>query len=270
MSNTAGPWSKEDKAFIQKQAGHMPPDEIAAKIKKNPDTVKRYMTKNGLMKYYGSKESVATESLSRIEDSQHWPILVSQFTYEELESFKYHWKNMIKQFKDDVFHTEEIQIIDVITLQILMERNLTKNQTVANKILEIEKEIIRLKKITPIDFAAIGNLEKELAGWYASVDALSKEHLAFLKEKNALFTKLKATRETRIKDVESNKTTLTGWFKELLMNPQKRTDLGIMMEKMRLATQVEYERLSEYHKFADGEVDQMILNAETVKDEIQK
>lgn len=269
MSNTkgqrAGPWSKADKAYIQKHAGRISPEDIAKNLKRNPEAVKNYMAKSGLLKYYNEKETEITESLSRIEDSQHWPILVSQFSFQELESFKYHWRNMIKQFKDDVYHTEEIQIIDVIVLQILMERNLTKTQKADSKIKEIEAKISQLKKQQPINVDEIMNLEKEMAGWYASSDSLSKEHIGFLKEKNALFTKLKATRETRIGNVDSAKTSLTGWFKLLLSDPQKRIDLGIMMEKMRLATQVEYERLSEYHTYEDGTVDQMVLNAETVK-----
>jgi 5-hydroxyisourate hydrolase-like protein (transthyretin family) len=260
----AGPWSKEDKAYIQKQAGRMLPDKIAENLRRNVDAVKGYMAKHGLLKYYNEKDVQVTENLSRIEDSQHWPILVSQFSYEELQSFKYHWRNMVKQFRDDILHTEELQIIDVIKLQLLIDRRLTETQKISQKISEIEAEIIKLKKAVPIDATKINDCEHELASWYASIEALSKDHVILLKEKQALFTKLKGTREQRIKEIESSKSTLTGWIKLLLTDPQKRVDLGIHMEKMRLATEVEYERLSEYHTFEDGTVDQMILNAETV------
>lgn len=261
----AGPWSREDKAFIQKQAGKMSPDDIAKHLKRNPEAVKNYMGKNGLMKYYPKKETIAIDSLSRIEDSHHWPSLCQKFSPAELETFQYHWKNMVKQFKDDIFHTEELQIIDMITLEILVNRKLSDSEKIKNKIAELEKEIIKEKKKSPIDPDVIANIERELAGWYASTEAITKDYIVLLKEKQAILQKLKATREQRVKDIDSFKTSFTGWIKALLENNQLRIDLGINMEKMRLATQVEYERLSEYHKFEDGEVDQMILNCDNVK-----
>ena len=41
---------------------------------------------------------------------------------QELETFSFHWGKLWAQFGDDVFHTEEIQIIDAIKLQLLMNR----------------------------------------------------------------------------------------------------------------------------------------------------
>ena len=42
-------------------------------------------------------------------------------------------------------------------------------------------------------------------------------------------------------------------------------DRGLDMEKMRLATEAEKERLSEYIKYEDGQVDQPFLSSDTVK-----
>ena len=41
---------------------------------------------------------------------------------------------MWAQFKDDVFHTEEIQIVDTIKLEILMNRILTSQQENMNQV----------------------------------------------------------------------------------------------------------------------------------------
>lgn len=261
----AGPWSKDDKSFIHKQAGKISPDEIAKHLKRNPDSVKTYMGKQGLLKYYNKSDNVILDNVSRIDESHHWPILCQKFSPAELESFKYHWKNMVKQFKDDIWHTEELQIIDVITLEILIDRKLIDSQKIKEKIEYIEKEIIKEKKKQPIDPEVIGDYQKELAGWYASVDSVTKDYTILLKEKQNLLQKLKATREQRIKDLDSSKTNLVGWIKSLLEDNQLRIDLGLKIEKMRLATNVEYERLSEFHKYEDGEVDQMVLNADNVK-----
>jgi hypothetical protein len=87
-----------------------------------------------------------------------------------------------------------------------------------------------------------------------------------LKEKNTILEKMKATRDARIKHIESGKHSFVGWMRQLLDNPERRLAVGRDMEKMRLATQVEFERLSDYHEYEDGEVDQPLLTPERVLD----
>jgi hypothetical protein len=41
---------------------------------------------------------------------------------------------------------------------------------------------------------------------------------------------------------------------------------GIEMEKMRVAMKKEEERLSSFHKYEDGTIDQPLLSPDTVKD----
>ena len=76
---------------------------------------------------------------------------------------------------------------------------------------------------------------------------------------------LKATREQRIKRLEDSKQTFIGWVRNLMSNPQTRSELGTEMEKMRLAVNKEQERLSEYHKYEDSLVDQPFLTPDTTK-----
>ena len=76
---------------------------------------------------------------------------------------------------------------------------------------------------------------------------------------------LKATREQRIKRLEDSKRTFFGWMQQVMRDGDFRTQLGIDMEKMSLAAQKEYERLSEYHEYEDGGVDQPIITPENVK-----
>ena len=258
--NLAGAISDDDKKFIKDNAGKFSPEEIAKHIRRNPRTIKKYMITTGLMKYY-PKASVK-EEVAEIQNSQYWPILVNQFSSKELKSFRYHWANIVKQFKDDILHTEELQIIDVVKLQLMMDRLLEQQESIKSKIEQIDKEIIAAKKANEDD--KVSNLQRELAGYYAATQASSKEFNDLLKQKQAMFKDLKATREQRIKQIENNKQTLIGWIKSLLTDVQFRIDLGIRMEKERLAADVEYERLSEYYTYADNMVDQPILNFETV------
>ena len=78
---------------------------------------------------------------------------------------------------------------------------------------------------------------------------------------------MKATREQRIKRLEDSKQTFIGWVRNLMSNPDVRQELGVEMEKMRLAMENEAERLSEYHKYEDGTIDQPFLTPDSVKDD---
>ena len=50
-----------------------------------------------------------------------------------------------------------------------------------------------------------------------------------------------------------------------MTNPEIRQELGIEMEKMRMAMNKEAERLSEYHTYEDKIVDQPFLTPDSVK-----
>ena len=77
---------------------------------------------------------------------------------------------------------------------------------------------------------------------------------------------LKATREQRIKRLEDSKQTFIGWVTDLMVSPEKRHELGIEMEKMRLAMDKERETLSEWHQYEDKVIDQPFLTPDSVKE----
>ena len=63
-----------------------------------------------------------------IRETEQWPVLKGQFSKEEQEMFIYHWKEIIAQFRDDVPHTEKMQISDLIKVDIIMNRLLTQER----------------------------------------------------------------------------------------------------------------------------------------------
>jgi hypothetical protein len=264
MSNQkAGPWSSKDKQFVSDQAGKLTPEEIAKKLRRNPKAVKDYMTKNGLMKYYFKKD-LEQDELQNIRKSRYWDLLKQEFTPEELDFFEFQWKEIIKQFRDDILHTEELQIIDAIKLEIMMNRSQIKAKQADDLINDLRKRIEEEQQKPNPDDKRIEDLGRTMANCFAGMEALNKEFTNLLKEKNNSLQKLKATRESRVNLTETSKETLVGWVKKLYTDPQTRYKIGIEMEKKRIATQVEYQRLSEYHTYDDGMVDQPILSADTV------
>ena len=76
---------------------------------------------------------------------------------------------------------------------------------------------------------------------------------------------LKGTREQRIKAIEDSKTTFASLIKKIIMDGDFRKTAGVEMEKMRLAMDVERDRLSKAHTYEDGITDQPFLVPETVE-----
>ena len=78
---------------------------------------------------------------------------------------------------------------------------------------------------------------------------------------------LKGTREQRIKAIEDSKQTFGSLVKQIATDSEFRKKMGIDMEKMRLAMEAEKVRLSEYHTYEGGGLDQPFLTPETVKED---
>ena len=183
--------------------------------------------------------------------------------------FQFHFKKMWSQFKDDVFHTEEMQIIDTIKLEILMNRILksqheNQQEIMANERI-VQNEKARDKDQRDVDL--IMNIERQIAILRASQETLSKDYKDLQARKATMLKDLKGTREQRIKAIEDSKMTFASLVKKLATDPQYRNDVGVEMEKMRLAMEIEKERLSDYVQYEDGIVDQPFLTPETLKEQ---
>jgi hypothetical protein len=88
-----------------------------------------------------------------------------------------------------------------------------------------------------------------------------------LSKKEGILKSMKATRDSRVKVAENSRQNFTMWLRQIIEDKDTRKELGLYLEKMRIATEFEIRRLSEYHKYADGALDQPLLNAETANHE---
>ena len=256
-----GRLSKEEKRTITRLADSLTVEDIAKKLDRSFDAVDDFVKSE--LKIGLSKQEYAAYSL---EDRPYWKDLKSQFTDDELELFKYHWSKIISQFKDDVFPTEEIQVVDVIKLEILMNRCLTGNKSNIEQINlyehMIQDERSRDKDQQDIDY--IINLERQVASLRASQESLNKDYRELQAKKGAMLKEMKGTREQRIKRLEDSKQSFVSWVAAMVQDPDTMKKYGIEMEKMRMAMNKEGERLSALHKYEDGTVDQPFLTPDTV------
>ena len=256
-----GRLSKQEKRTITNLIESMTVEDIAKKLDRSFDAINDYVKSE--LKVGLTKQEFAAYSL---EDRPYWKELKSQFTDDELELFKYHWSRIISQFKDDVFPTEEIQVVDVIKLEILMNRCLKGNKSNIEQINTyehmIQDERSRDKDQQDVDY--IINLERQVASLRASQESLNRDYRELQAKKGAMLKEMKGTREQRIKRLEDSKQSFVSWVASMMQNPDIMKKYGIEMEKMRLAMNKEGDRLSALHKYEDGTVDQPFLTPDTV------
>ena len=261
-----GRFTKTEQEFIRNNHREMSNLEIATHLDRDPISIQSYIKEKIGNNTLDDRE---IEALHDLQSRPFWKDLEKQFSEEELQSLLYHWSRIITQFRDDVLPTEELQIIDAIKLEILMNRALIGQQTNMRSIGEYE-ELVTVEKSKSLevqDKDYIYNLERQIAVCRAAQDSLTREYKDLQTKKASMLKDLKATREQRIKRLEDSKQTFIGWVRNLMSNPETRQQLGTDMEKMRLAMEAEKKRLSEYHKYEDGNIDQPFLTPDTVKDD---
>lgn len=257
-----GRLSREDWDYIRAHIDSLSPEKIAENLHRDVKSVEQYLKKAGLSIH--KHQAFAVQAEYDIKSRPYWKELKLQFSEEELELFLYHWKQIVAQFRKDVLATEELQIVDTIKLEVLMNRALREQQETILRVKALEAEV-DARQARGEDPEAVFNLERQVASLRAAKESLSREFKDLQTKKAGLYKDLKATREQRIEKLESDKQTLSSLVNKILRDPDFYEQEGKALERMRMAMEAEKERLSDYHKYDDGTLDQPFLTPETVK-----
>jgi len=269
VENKNGRWSKEDEKFMAENYKLLTIQDIATQLKRNPITVEKYIRE----RFNGGKDiivEVKQKDSYDITNSPVWVIIKTQFSQEEQEYFLFLYSQVMHQFKYDVLPTERMQVIEVCRLDILIARALTKMNEIKHRVEEMSKQIDLEKSVGDLekeDMMRIQQLDMNRISSETAHVNYSKDYKELLDRRNNLFKEIKGTREQRIKRIEESKETIGTMLAALIDNHQMRRDLGIQLEKFRLGVKIEYERLSEYHTYLDGKVEQPFLNSDNIKED---
>lgn len=253
--------SKEEERYIERSYKDLTVEDIASHLDRDVESVSSFIKRK-----YRANITLEEEAAFSLEDRPYWYELQSQFTNEELELFKYHWSRIIAQFSNDVFPTEELQVIDVIKLEILMNRCLKSNKDNIQTLDTYDKMLLdeRSRDKDQQDTDYILNLERQIATLRAAQESLNKDYRELQAKKASMLREMKGTREQRIKRLEDSKQSFTSWVAQMMQDPEILKQYGLEMEKMRMAMNNERNRLSQYHQYEDGQIDQPFLTPDTV------
>lgn len=216
----------------------------------------------------GIHKKTVTNSLDGQEFSlrgrAYFSELTKQFTDSELDLFEYHWNRIISQFSGDVLPTEETQILDVIKLEIIMNRNAVQQKVLLEQMRVTDSEITGVRHSANASPDLILALETQLAALASGHGAIVKEYRELQEKKDKMLKSIRGDRAERV-SAATGRMNFVSLIKELVGNPDLRKKIGLEMEKRRLAMQKAKKELSEYHTFVDGTVDQPLLTVETLK-----
>jgi hypothetical protein len=254
-----GPLSEADKKYIADYHLVKTPKAIATALNRDHISIKKYIKTK-----FGGVHQQSDTAHNTLKGSPIWDEIQSQFSDEEIKLFTYHYTRFITQFRDDVLPTEELQVVDLAKFEILMNRILTEEQNFNIKIQEMEQTLESLLQDKQTNRDEIMKLESKISIMRGGIGNNKKSYLELAAKKDNILKGLKATRESRIKHTESGKNNFGSWMRNLIDDKSRRDEVGEYIEKMRLATNVQYEKLSELHQYIDGQIDQPLLTPENV------
>ena len=269
MPKKRGKLSEEEMEFIREKVSSMTLEQIASALNRNVEPIHKYCAINKLT-YEGMSEEIYDDTIlkTRLESRPYWKEVKLQFSNDELEYFSITWVRILKQFREDILYTEELQVKQWITLEILSNRVLRDRK---HAIEQVERVGIELKKAYDVpdearDNIRIAALEMEVARIRASLGAFISEHAKLLSKIDEIQKALKMARADRIRKVEDAKSNWAGLIKAM-EDEQIRDRVGQDAAVMHMAKNAARERLAANREFDDGTVDQILLTAETVQED---
>ncbi len=271
-----GPLNNDEKKLIRDSTEEgVAISEIAKQIediygwKRRPEAIEHYLRKEAIQHH---EFSIEENDYNTYEDKLlrrvYWTEVKNQFDKEELEYFKSTWINLMIQFKENVLFAEELQLKQLVTIDIMLNRCMKERrkhtqdtdrlQTLLDKEYALDEQVR--------DTALLAQLESQISYARNSLSNYTTEYTKLLDKQKDINKDLKATRDQRIKRVEDSKTSFQGWLRAL-EDENTKDRIGHDAGIMKLAKQKARQEMSEYHTYVDGQIDQPFLTPETVKDE---
>lgn len=247
--------------YIRQNCFDLPIEEIAENLNRTVGPVKKFIEKENLK----ARDLTDDEHLlSTLRSRYYFPELGKQLNPHEITLFEHMWIDYFKQFNEDVIHSEEMQILEVIRTEILINRSMEDRQRVITQIDMLDRLITEEMEKEPDeqDVQALAAFQTQLGAMIGSKSAYITEHEKLLTKKERYLKDLKGTRDQRKRVSDDAKTNFSMWMRQLDTMEEKERQ-GFDMEVQAIASQKARERLAGFHEYEDGEVDQPLLNSDT-------
>lgn len=274
-----GKWSKEEDAIIINgiKDGH------------DSNTILQFLTENDKqgrgreittlerrIKHHKVDQGTQTikesneDQILELKSKSFYPALLKMYTDEELELFQSKWVELYYgQFRADILPSEEIQLKNLINIVILINRGMADRKDQRQAIEDLQKEMDAEydKPDGMRDMTIVGVLQPQISQLKTSEGAFTAEYEKLVKQQTAILKDLKANREARVKRFENSNESWTGLMRAIEEDKTFRDAIYNESVLMRMAKEVVEAKLSQWHTYTDGNIDQPLLTSKTVKAE---
>lgn len=266
-----GRFSAGEMEFMTANESVMTVEKMANLMNRTPEAVKGWLDTNNAIMGKGGASDTVYAIRKELRDSLAWRQLREEFTPQEVCYFEEQYVGFMKQFRDDVFASEQNQIFQAIKLDILMSRNLKQRRRTLQDVDNLEQMQADLLKgannkaanLSSEDKNLLQDLTTQISAGRANDGARTSEYTRLQEKHESIIHSLKATRQQRITKIEDDKESFINLIKRL-QNEEVREREGRSLGLLQMAIDKEAQRLGSPHEFADGAIDRPVLSAETL------
>jgi hypothetical protein len=266
-----GNLSVEEMAFIRRYVDDMSAEKIGEMLNRHEAPIKRYIRENRLGKEYeGTPEAQERAESVILRDLKSKPFfrdLKDHFSPREQVFFNEYWVAMVTQFTGDLIPSEEMELKELLTLDILKNRETEAEKRRLDEKAALENELKKVLAEPNKDkdaFDIIRTLRESISSLVSQSFNYVKTFKDLCDRADKMRKALHASRQDRVKDLENSRVNFTGWLK-MLEEHGNKVRVAREMEVIRQAKDRAYSKFTNYETYADGEVDIPILNYETVE-----
>jgi hypothetical protein len=266
-----GSLSDEEKRTIEQRIKFDTFASIAKDLNRDPSTIRKWCQRKGVTTDTVSVQKNIDEKKKR---SPHFEELNNILTEREMDLAVRVYTDLMKQFGGDVLPSEEIQVIDFCTVSAMLNRALSREKEIlrlleqqSNLRQELEKEKAALTEEDDHEswYDRLDQVDLRIASLSDELKEVKKNQIAFYQKKENTNKAMHGSRDQRAKELAAITENWADFVVYLKTNVGFRTRLGLEIERNRLAINEEFIRLSEIHKYADGEMDYPIFNSKVLK-----
>lgn len=269
-SRKRGKLSTEEEQFILLSKDVLTIEEIAEKINRTTEPVIRFLGEKVITTHAGMNDdqSLERQLRARLRKKPFWKEIVKQFgrvgDNEELEYFENIWISLMKQFHENVTATEELEIKQWITLEVLMNRSMKERKKNIEQVENLEKMLNdEYEKGDLRDPSVIMSLDQQLTYARNSISSYTNDHTKILGQIKDIRRDLKMARSDRIKKIEDGKLSFPDLLRQLEEEDIRERE-GLEAEVVSRAVDKAKAKFSQQHLFGNNRYDQPILTPETV------
>ena len=250
--------------------------EVARQLNRKPSTVRKFAQRNGITK---DKVSQQKHTASEIKKDPMFLALENILSDDELVVAHSIYQNMCQEMGTDIKYSEKNEIIELGVVSCLLNRELRREKEIDDSIeektdlknkLNAAKSSMDDEDIDDDFFEQLDDVDIALADLHTNQKDVKARQDRLMERKEKLRKSLHVTRASRAKDLAHATENFTNIIQYLKKNPDYRKEMGLMGEKMRLAMDAEWFRLSQAHQYADNEIDYPIYSSEVIDTHLEQ